>query len=204
MEYVNTIHRREWEQAADVVPEGPSEPRGAFARLRGKRCLASSVAPPFRTAYWADVEALKAQLGWDSGGTGSLTAAGVPPRLTAGLSALVGGLSPTEAATTWSLPWAADVRRREAFRASHRAVLFLGRCSREVALGALEIATERLTVGSQVEVRLKDSDAFADLSDAREWVREVLGYLAGTRRLCAHLMLLSDTVPAASGVRDLF
>ncbi len=204
MIFVNATESRRSEWATSTVPQGPSEPGGAFVRLRGKRCLASSVAPPFQTAYWADIEALKAQLGWDGGGTGSLTAAGVPPRLTAGLSALLGGLSPTDAATAWSLPWAADVRRREAFRATHRAVVFLGRCSREVALGALEVATERLIVGSQVEVRLKDSDVFAELGSVQEWVREVLGYLAGTRRFHAHLMLLSDTVPAASGVRGLF
>jgi len=170
----------------------------AAVRARDLRCVVASVAPPFRTAYWPDSKALVAQLG-------------LPPALAdklgepEGRSQLVGALAakgaaglPFRAGGAGSTAGPQDVRRKEALRRGRRSVVFLGRCSREVVLGALELVTDGLAPEGLVNVKFEGWDALEDWETGRECASAACAYLIQTRRCRCKVVLFTELkeVPA--------
>jgi radical SAM protein with 4Fe4S-binding SPASM domain len=87
---------------------------------------------------------------------------------------------------------AAEVRGREQFRSRYRLVKFLGKCSRDVVSGVLEIVGKQLAARSSIEVHFRQWDAASAGQDGLEAIRDICGILRGMGRFGAPLVLFSD------------
>lgn len=148
-----------------------------MVRVREGRVLVSSVAPPFRTAYWSDLGAIAAQVGLRGTTAQSLEGRETQQRFLNALADCVLGCEVFRPGQVGfrSSPW--DIRRAEEFRRSHFTAVFLGNCSRTVVLGALELLRERLRPNGAVDVRFKQSDLLSDWPVGQQLLRDVAGYL---------------------------
>ncbi|MGO9199453.1 MAG: hypothetical protein ACLQM8_02790 [Limisphaerales bacterium] len=161
-------------------------------RARGSRCLAASVAPPFRAAHWPDIAVLAGELKLPAFVAASLDE---PESQRTLLSALAGGAARGAAFWPARIGFASgpeDIQRPEAYRRSRRSVVFLGECSRDVTLSALEAATQGIGPRGVVDVGLKGWDALANWAVGRERIEDIIGYLYHNRRCGCALTVFSE------------
>jgi radical SAM protein with 4Fe4S-binding SPASM domain len=142
-------------------------------RVRGDRCALWSLTPPFRAAYWPDINAVAAELGipWREKG------ADAQSRFASALAERTGfgaALSPTKMRFAQN---GGEVLRREEFRRGFALVTFLGRCSRQVTLGAIELVAGRLRRGAKINLQFRKWDALGDWASGREQLADVCNYL---------------------------
>ena len=169
-------------------------------RVRGKSCLAASVAPPFRAARWPDTELLGQELRLPDFVGASLGERGAQRALLSVLADRVPGAGAFRPRRIGFRPLPGDMARREAYRQSGRSVIFLGRCSREVVLSALEAVTQGLGPSGIVEVSLKRWDPVGDWPTGRERIDDIISYLYQSRHCGCALTLFSDLLEVDPGL----
>jgi len=160
-------------------------------RLRANRCIVSSVLPPFVTVLWPDVQPAASQLGLRQVTAESLQQDGAQALF---LSVLAGRALPDERLKPAKIGYKQPpdlLRGREAFRDRFRLVTFVGACSRETALGALELIAGQVRRGGTVDVQFKGCDMLADWPAGRERLSEVCAYLFQDRQLRSNLTVFS-------------
>jgi radical SAM protein with 4Fe4S-binding SPASM domain len=172
----------------------------ALLRVRGKSCVAASVAPPFQAARWADVELLAQELRVAGFVGVSLGERGAQRALLSALADRVAGAGAFRPRRIGFRPLPGDMARLEAYRQARRSVIFLGPCSREVILSALEAATQGLGPGGFVEVNLKRWDILRDWQTGRERVDDIINYLYQSKRCGCALTLFSDLLEVDAGL----
>lgn len=168
--------------------------------LRDRRCVVASVAPPFRVAYWGDVEALVAELAL---GAPSSAALETEEGRRAFLTALAHGAQMEQVFGPAHIGFEsspAELREREMLRRTHRHVIFVGACAREVVLGALELIADQVPQGGTINVQFKQWDALADWPSGRERLSEVCDYLCQTRQLRSEVTVCSKLQDVPPGL----
>ncbi len=85
-----------------------------------------------------------------------------------------------------------NIRRREDYRQRQAAVTFVGPCSREVMLGALEAATHRLKAKASIEMHFKHWETLGDWAVVQERIQDALSYLVQTKRLDCRATVFAD------------
>ncbi len=127
-------------------------------RVRGGRCVVSSAAPPFRTAFWPDIRAIGRDLGLEECPAAAWEQPETQEQFLTALARQVPGAQAFRPGTVGFLSPPAEIRRREQLREWRAALTFLGLPSRDVVLGALECAANRLKGRAFVEVGLTRFD----------------------------------------------
>ncbi|MGA3058642.1 MAG: hypothetical protein ABSE70_11525, partial [Candidatus Limnocylindrales bacterium] len=159
-------------------------------RTRENRCAVSSVCAPFRTAYWAELGAMASELGFANLTARSLES---PEAQEIFLSHLAGRLG-----TAFRPAWVGfrsspgEIRRRELFRRQYQLVSFLGSCSRDVVMSALELIAGGVRRGGTVDVRFKGWDAAADWTAGRAMVSDACSYLYHSSQHLSNVALFSS------------
>jgi len=172
-----------------------------LVRARGASCIASSVVPPFITAYWPAVERLMGELGLSGMAASSLAEPGIQERF---LSAVAHHLPEGGPFKPAMAGWGSrpdDIRSREEFRANHLYVTFVGGCSRAILLGALETLTGRLKPGGHIDVQFREWDPLSDWLAGQERLNGILNFLQVTKGYDCTLTFFSDlqTIPDKLG-----
>ena len=142
----------------------------------------SSVAPPFRAAFWSDIRAIGRDLGLEECPAAAWEQPEIQEKFLTALARQVPGVQAFRPGTIGFLSPPAEMRRREQFRERRAALTFLGLPSRDVVLGALECAANRLKGRAFVEVQFKQWDTLSDWAVVQERIGEVLSYLLQTKQ----------------------
>ena len=161
-------------------------------RTRGVTCAVFSVQPPFTLACWPEWRTVLSVLHLHE------VRLERPEDQVRFLSALAGhgdGARNFRPAHIGFKLSRSAIRRREAYRHSYRRVVFLGKCSRQIALGALQLAASQVQPGGSIDVQVKGWDLLADWGWGSERLRDWCNYLARTVRR-------RGTVTAFSEFRD--
>lgn len=161
-------------------------------RVRGGRCVVSSAAPPFRTAFWPNVEAIGREFGLVKMTGASLEQVDVQEQF---LTALADRLPETKVfrpGITGFRTRPEDVRQREDYRQRRALVTFSEPCPREVVLGALEVATHRLKAKASIEMQFKHWETLGDWTVVQERIGDALSYLVQTKRLDCRATVFAD------------
>jgi len=164
-----------------------------MVRLRGKRCIVSTVRRPFMTGYWPDISVVFRELGLAQMSVSSLEHLDVQNQF---LCALAGTASeaavfkPAMIGFKWS---AADMRSREQLRAAHTSATFLGDCSRQVITAALRALAQQVGgKNSLIDVQFKQWDLFGDWQRGKESLNDVFNSFYSTEQRLGSLMFFSS------------
>ncbi len=151
-------------------------------RGRGKSAILATVEPRFRTAYWPDIKAVLDELGFHD-----LTAAALeqPETLAQFLNSLARKSPEYRIFTpgrTGFQDRSDDIRHRETLRQTQGMIVYIGKGSREVALGALELFAQRLAARGSMAIQFKQWDPLSDWKTGKQRLGEVLHFLFQTLR----------------------
>jgi radical SAM protein with 4Fe4S-binding SPASM domain len=167
-------------------------------RARGERCLVFSVAPPFQSVYWQQVETAARELGFSRMTAGSLRR---PETLATFLQVVGAQIHPAFRPARIGFPLTPEgVRGREAYRGRCRSVILPGPCSRRVALAALDLVAGQVAPGGRVEVTWRWPGALSDWPRARELLGEICACLRQSHGLEASLLAFTDLATPEPGL----
>ncbi len=170
-------------------------------RVNGNRLALAAVAPPFQTACWARADSALAELGLtDVAPAQLLRSPQARSRLLSALAERGGAASIFGPQTVGFRASEREVRLRGLFRQGRGLVKFLGKCPREVALGALSAAFGRIATGARIEARFCGWDGPSAGGEARELLAEVCALLAGAGRCGGPQILFSDLLEPDPGL----
>jgi radical SAM protein with 4Fe4S-binding SPASM domain len=160
---------------------------GVCTRRAG--CAVFSVQPPFTLACWPELRTVLSELGlhevW-------LRRPQDQVRFLTALAEHSGGARNFRPARVGFESSRNALRRREAFRQNYRRVVFLGKCSRQIALAAIELAATQVQVGGTIDIQVKGWDLLADWGAGSERLRDWCNYLALARRRRATVTVFSE------------
>jgi radical SAM protein with 4Fe4S-binding SPASM domain len=169
-------------------------PADAAFRVRGGRCALWSQIAPFRAAYWPDIEALAKELGmaWPQDGEEAQR------DFVAALAERVGFVSRQTQSAAQVNQIRGDILRREDFRRGNALLVFVGCCSRQVVLGAVEILANRLQRRPRITIEFRQWDALTDWAEGGELLSDTCNYLYVTRRCRGQLTVFSKLLKVPS------
>jgi radical SAM protein with 4Fe4S-binding SPASM domain len=143
-------------------------------------------------AYWPVVGMLASELGLPSFAADALQDPEAQARFLTALAERLPEARAFRPATIGFRSTRRDIRQREVERVRRRRVTFLGRCPREVVLGALEVSTQGLRAAATVSVQFKGWDCLAEWAQGSERICDVCGFLFQTRRCGGEVMVFSS------------
>jgi radical SAM protein with 4Fe4S-binding SPASM domain len=160
-------------------------------RIRDNQILISSINPPFRTVYWANLKGIAGELGLDDINGYNLNDFHVQARFLQALSNKVreGQIFMPHFVQFSYKP--EDLRRREAFRQNHGSIIFKGHCHSEIQLATVELACSWLRRNAILDISVKGWDPFEEWALAKQEISFLLSYLYNTRQCKGALTLFS-------------
>lgn len=173
-----------------------------LVRRRGSRCIVGSTLPPFVAAYWQQISGVLKELGIQNADEASLDELQIQEEFLAALSSRVSGAERFKPAKIGCDLRSQEMRAFQEARAARCLITLLGKCPREVILGALEAATARIRGKAMIEVRIKGWDTIGCWQEARTRVEEILNYLYSTKSCHGSLLLFSELKEVPQGLWD--
>ncbi len=170
-----------------------------LVRLREGRCLVSTVGRPFRTAYWQDADRAIADLGLAAVTPEARAQPETHHRFLATLARSMEGGARFQPGTIGFPSTPQAITARERFRAENMSLVLLGRCSREVTVGAWEAATHRLSRAWRLDVQIREWDGQVDFPPGRERSQDILRCQTRSGQGRTRLTLFSNLEQAEGG-----
>ena len=118
-------------------------------RTRGARCAVFSVHPPFTLACWPESRTVLSALGLHEV---CLQRPQDQARFLTALAERNDGAKDSGPDHIGFRSSRSAIQRREAFRRNYRRVVFLGKCSRQITLAAVELASSRVNMGGTLDI----------------------------------------------------